>query len=89
MRFGVLAFVGEGLAGEQGEGKQGKGDGGLAHGGSLRDRPYMDAPEETKDGLRSAYRSLAALDFRHLLLAHGEPFVADGREALAAFAGRD
>jgi hypothetical protein len=46
---------------------------------------YMDAPEQTKSGLREAYRGLAELDFRHLLLAHGEPFVADGREALAAF----
>jgi hypothetical protein len=49
---------------------------------------YMDAPAQTKEGLRRAYRDLAALDFRHLLLAHGEPFVGDGREALAAFAGR-
>jgi hypothetical protein len=50
---------------------------------------YMDAPERTKEGLREAYSGLAELEFRHLLLAHGEPFVADGREALAAFAGRD
>lgn len=48
---------------------------------------YMDAPEETKEGLRESYRRLATLDFDHLLLAHGEPFVGDGREALAAFAG--
>ena len=47
----------------------------------------MDEPERTKEGLREAYRRLAALDFDHLLLAHGEPFVSDGREALAAFAG--
>lgn len=48
---------------------------------------FMDEPEATKEGLRAAYRGLADLDFRHLLLAHGEPFVDDGREALAAFAG--
>jgi hypothetical protein len=49
---------------------------------------FMDDPDRTKAGLRDAYRSLAAeLDFDHLLLAHGEPFVGDGREALAAFAG--
>lgn len=48
---------------------------------------FMDEPEATKDGLRAAYRGLAGLDFRHLLLAHGEPFVGNGREALAAFAG--
>jgi len=47
---------------------------------------YMDEPEHTKEGLREAYRRLALLDFDHLLLAHGEPFVSDGREALAAFA---
>jgi hypothetical protein len=36
--------------------------------------------------LRQAYRRLAELDFDHLLLAHGEPFVGNGREALRAFA---
>jgi len=46
----------------------------------------MDDPEGTKDGLREAYRRLAELDFDHLLLAHGEPFVGNGREALRAFA---
>ena len=50
---------------------------------------YMDAPEQTKSGLREAYRGLAELDFRHLLLAHGEPFVGNGRDALTAFARRD
>lgn len=48
---------------------------------------FMDEPERTKQGLREAYRRLAALDFDHLLLAHGDPFVGDGREALAAFVG--
>jgi hypothetical protein len=47
----------------------------------------MDDPERTKAGLRTSYRTLAELDFEHLLLAHGEPFVGDGREALRAFAG--
>jgi hypothetical protein len=47
----------------------------------------MDDPERTKDGLRAAYRRLAdELDFDHLLLAHGEPFVGGGRDALRAFA---
>jgi hypothetical protein len=46
---------------------------------------FMDDPERTKEGLRASYRRLLELDFRHLLLAHGEPFVDDGREALAAF----
>lgn len=48
---------------------------------------FMDEPEKTKDGLREAYRRLAAeLEFRHLLLAHGDPFIGDGRETLARFA---
>ena len=48
---------------------------------------FMDDPEQTKEGLRAAYRRLAEeLEFEHLLLAHGEPFVGDGREALRAFA---
>jgi len=49
----------------------------------------MDDPEATKEGLRASYRRLGELDFEHLLLAHGEPFVGNGREALAAFVGRD
>jgi hypothetical protein len=48
---------------------------------------FMDEPERTKEGLRDAYRGLAELDFDHLLLAHGDPFVGNGRAALAAFAG--
>ena len=48
---------------------------------------YMDEPTRTKEGLRDSYRRLAKLDFQHLLLAHGEPFVGTGREALAAFVG--
>lgn len=47
---------------------------------------FMDQPELTKKGLRESYGRLAELEFRHLLLAHGEPFVGTGREALAAFA---
>jgi hypothetical protein len=46
----------------------------------------MDDPEETKQGLRHAYRGLLALDFELLLLAHGRP-QAGGRGALEAFAG--
>jgi hypothetical protein len=48
---------------------------------------FMDEPEQTKQGLREAYRRLAELDFDHLLLAHGDPFVGNGRAVLAAFAG--
>ena len=46
----------------------------------------MDDPDGTKAGLRASYRRLAELDFVHLLLAHGAPFVGNGRDVLAAFA---
>jgi hypothetical protein len=46
---------------------------------------FMDDPEQTKAGLRDAYRRLLDLDFELLLLAHGEPIVARGKEALLAF----
>jgi len=47
----------------------------------------MDDPEQTKQGLRDAYGKLAAeLDFELLLLAHGEPIVSGGRDALHRFA---
>jgi hypothetical protein len=45
----------------------------------------MDDPEDTRRELRAAYRRLLGLDFDLLLLAHGEPVVGGGREALAAF----
>jgi hypothetical protein len=47
----------------------------------------MDDPEKTKAGLRDAYRGLLELDFDHLLLAHGEPIVGGGKDALRAFLG--
>jgi hypothetical protein len=46
----------------------------------------MDEPEQTREGLREAYRRLAELEFDHLLLAHGDPFIEDGRAVLASFA---
>ncbi len=46
----------------------------------------MDDPEETKDGLREAYRRLLELDFDHLLLAHGDPVSPGAHAALSAFA---
>jgi len=45
----------------------------------------MDDPPRTKAGLCAAYRRLLALDFDTLLLAHGDPIAANGKEALAAF----
>ena len=45
----------------------------------------MDDPDGTKRGLREAYAGLLELDFDTLLLAHGDPVVSGGREALRAF----
>ncbi len=46
-----------------------------------------DDPEGVKNGLRAAYRRLAdELEFENLLMAHGNPVVGGGREALRAFA---
>jgi hypothetical protein len=45
----------------------------------------MDDPEETKEGLRRAYGALLDLDFDLLLLAHGDPVVGDGKQALRRF----
>jgi hypothetical protein len=46
----------------------------------------MDEPEQTKESLRAAYRRLLELDFDLLLLAHGEPVVDGGHDALREFA---
>ena len=64
----------------------------LEEGGPLAFVPdrFMDDAPRTKAGLRESYRRLVSeLDFRHLLLAHGEPFVGNGREVLAEFAHLD
>jgi hypothetical protein len=62
------------------------GDGPLAF---VPDGLLADAPadaERVKRGLRAAYRRLAARDFEHLLLAHGNPWLHEGRAALRAWA---
>lgn len=46
----------------------------------------MDEPEQTKAGLREAYRRLAGLDPELLLLAHGAPVVGGAAAELRAFA---
>ena len=45
-----------------------------------------DDPERVKEDLRTAFRDLLVRDFDILLLAHGEPVVGGGKEALRAFA---
>jgi Metallo-beta-lactamase superfamily len=62
---------------------------GVIHYGELRFVPdeYLDEPEQTKKDLKAAYGRLAeGLDFDNLLLAHGNPVVGGGREALKRFA---
>jgi glyoxylase-like metal-dependent hydrolase (beta-lactamase superfamily II) len=64
-------------------------DGVIRYGGDCQFVPdyLMDEPEQTKQGLKNAYRRLAdELEFDHLLLGHGDPVVGDGREALRRFA---
>lgn len=45
----------------------------------------MDDPEETKRGILAAVRPLLGLDFDVLLMAHGPPIAAGGKQALADF----
>ena len=47
-----------------------------------------DNPEAVKEGLRQAFRELLELDFEHLLFAHGDPLLRDGKQALRDFATR-
>jgi hypothetical protein len=44
-----------------------------------------DDPGAVKQGLAAALRLLLELDFEHLLLAHGEPIVSEGRAELERF----
>jgi glyoxylase-like metal-dependent hydrolase (beta-lactamase superfamily II) len=45
----------------------------------------MDDPDRTKRGLIDSYTRLLELDFDTLLLAHGQPIVGGGKDALSAF----
>jgi len=47
----------------------------------------MDEPEQTKRGLRDAYRALCELDFELLLSAHGDPVTVSARRELREFVG--
>ncbi len=53
--------------------------------GFVPDPLLRDDPGSVKAGLVEAYRGLLELDFEHLLLAHGNPLVADGKAALQRF----
>ncbi|MEE2662891.1 MAG: hypothetical protein VX466_09330 [Myxococcota bacterium] len=60
------------------------GDGPLAF---VPDALLGDDPEAVKRGLCAAYARLLPLEFDHLLLAHGDPWIGGGREALRNFSG--
>lgn len=68
-------------------GSGGTGSGGDQGLGFVPDFLIGDDPEPVKQALRARYRELLKLPFDHLLLAHGEPVIGSGHEALAAFAG--
>ncbi len=56
--------------------------------GTLRfvpDELLGDDPESEKREMRESLRRLLDADFDHLLMAHGDPIVVDGKRALAAF----
>ncbi|WP_210493522.1 hypothetical protein [Patulibacter sp. SYSU D01012] len=71
---GALAFA-DGLV-PQGDGRI----------GFVPDELLGSDPEAVKTGLRMAARRLLDQRFAHLLFAHGDPIVGDGRAALQAFA---
>jgi hypothetical protein len=54
--------------------------------GFVPDELMGDHPAQVKDGLRTALGRLAALHPDALLLAHGEPWIGEGGEALAQVA---
>ena len=55
--------------------------------GFVPDQYLGENAEAVKEGVRAAARRLVEREFSHLLLAHGEPIVGEGRERLRAFAG--
>lgn len=58
---------------------------------AVEDDLLVDDPRDAarvKSALKAAYRALARKPFEHLLLAHGNPRLRDGRQALRAWAAR-
>ena len=54
--------------------------------GFVPDDLIGDDPERVKDQVRARARALLSETFEHLLFAHGDPRLGDGREALQRFA---
>ncbi|HEY7471628.1 MAG TPA: hypothetical protein VIE68_04695 [Gemmatimonadota bacterium] len=64
------------------------GDSVIRYGGELRfvsDEHLGDDPPAIKRGIWSSLARHLGRDFRHLIFAHGDPVLDDGRERLAAF----
>lgn len=61
-----------------------EGDGPL---GFVPDQYMGDDPASVKEGLKQAYRTLLERNFDHLLLAHGDPWIGGGKQALREFIG--
>jgi glyoxylase-like metal-dependent hydrolase (beta-lactamase superfamily II) len=53
--------------------------------GFVPDEYLGDQPESVKQSLREAYRALLSLEFDHLLLAHGWPWIGGAKSALRGF----
>ena len=53
--------------------------------GFVPDNLMGDDAEEVKRGLRAAFERLLERPFEHLLFAHGEPVIGEGRRALERF----
>jgi hypothetical protein len=56
--------------------------------GFFRDELLGDDPDRVKAGLKQAYAGLLERDFAHLLFAHGDPVIGDGKAALEEFVRR-
>jgi hypothetical protein len=55
--------------------------------GFVSDGLIGDDPEAVKDGLRTSYRRLLALDFDGVMCAHGDPMSGGAKKALREFVG--
>lgn len=51
----------------------------------VSDHLLGEDPQGVKQGLKDAYSRLLERDFDHLLFAHGDPVIGDGKEALRRF----
>jgi hypothetical protein len=55
---------------------------GVFHWTEVHPSIQIEVSEAVKRGLRAAYRRLLALDFDHVIFAHGQPWIRGGKQAL-------